>query len=449
MPQRSPHALPQTDWRARRAPARRALALALAAVSCAATLAPPAAARPAAAREKAVAAADQKAYVLAAPVEHLRAVGQHVIIGYHGLGQLRPLLEKGALGGIFVSDHNAGKFATPIGLAMEIAAIRAVGRDARPRPLWVAADHEGGLVSRLSPPLPRPASLQILAGIPAASASPPAPEADGSAVDAPDAITAHAQAKSRHLASLGINLNFAPVVDLRPAKRLRGDRQTVLRRRAISSDPATVSAVARNYCEGLLSSGVLCTLKHFPGLSDANADTHVRPAKVTTARIELDARHWQPYRDVLSATPAAVMVGHMIATEIDPDRPASMSSPVIDGVLRRTLGFDGLVVTDDLWMGAIRKREGGMGAAAVEALRAGADLVLLSRDPDRLYPVLYEMLRAYETGIIARDTLTASRARLDAAARLLSQLRPVAPTAIVPLPRENPVRRLRFAGPKI
>lgn len=382
---------------------------------------------------------EMKAYVLAAPLEHLRAVGQHVVVGYHGVEELRPLLEKGALGGVFVTDHNAESFASPTGLALEIEAIRRIGRKAQARPLWIAADQEGGLVSRLSPPLPRPASLQILAGI-----TTPRPRTGTTSP-----IDTHARTQGQELAHLGINLNFAPVVDLRPAKRLKGDRQTVLRRRAISSDPATVSAVARDYCEGLLSSGVLCTLKHFPGLTDATADTHVRPAKVTTDRIELDARHWQPYRHVVSATPAAVMIGHMTATEIDPDRPASMSGAVIDNILRRTLGFDGIVITDDLWMGAIRKRKGGMGEAAIEALKAGADLILLSRGPDRLYPLLYELIRAYESGVIGRDTLAASRSRLNAAAALLAIRRPRVHAGNIPVPGRNPIRRLRFAGPNL
>ncbi|HBY28149.1 MAG TPA: beta-hexosaminidase, partial [Bradyrhizobium sp.] len=116
----------------------------------------------------------------------------------------------------------------------------------------------------------------------------------------------------RELASLGINLNFAPVLDLRPeAKRNQLDFNTLTNQRAISDDPAKVSAVAGAYIHGLESAGVSATVKHFPGLGRVRADTHHFDADLDTPVGELEATDWRPFRDVLSTSGARLMVGHV------------------------------------------------------------------------------------------------------------------------------------------
>lgn len=375
-------------------------------------------------------AAEKKAYVLAAPLEDLQAIGQHFVVGYHAIWQLEPLLQRGALGGVFVTDHNARRFKSARGLKNEIARIRSIGRKMRRRPLWIAVDQEGGLVSRLSPPLPRPIGLQNLIGSPAVRLS-----GNRSAT-----IRSFAARKANALADLGVSINFAPVVDLRPNRRLRGDRNTLLRRRAIAADADTVATAAADYCAALIDNGVLCTLKHFPGLKAVKADTHVRGAILKTPVKDLEQTDWRPFRYVLNAAPAAVMVGHPTLLEIDPTQPVSTSKPVISGILREAWHYDGLVITDDLYMGAIRKRKGGMGQATVAALNAGADIVLFSRDASELYHVLYAALRAYQNGQLDRATLLKSQARLDTAAQLVLSNRKLAYLPQIPPPVANPER---------
>lgn len=385
-------------------------------------------------------AAQKKNYVLQAPVDDLKAIGQHLMFGYHALWQLEPLFARGALGGVFVTDHNAKAARTIAGLKTQISKLRAKSAPILPRPLWVAVDQEGGLVSRLSPPLPRPASLQNLIGSPVVK----------SADQRTPTVKGFAQTKAESLADLGVSINFAPVIDLRPARALKRDRYTLLRRRAIAANPDTVADVATTYCKAHLANGVLCTLKHFPGLTAVGADTHLTGAKLASKSEDLAKNDWRPYRDVLGQTQTAVMVGHPIFTDVDAKHPASTSKPVISGILRDQWAFEGLVITDDLYMGAIRKRRGGMGKAAVDALNAGADIILISRDGSELYPVIYDVLRAYQTGKLDKSTLLKSRARLDAAAALIANNRAVdfeTATSRIPPPQANP-RRISAAPPQ-
>ena len=145
----------------------------------------------------------------------------------------------------------------------------------------------------------------------------------------------------------------------------------------------------------------------FPGLHRLRADTHFRPARLDLPPQAL-GDDWRPYEAAPAG--AAVMVGHVTLAAVDGDRAASHSPAVIAGLLRGHLGHGGLVVTDDLNMGAVYDR--GIGRVAGEALAAGADLVLVSYDPDQIYRAIQGAARALEAGAIDPDALAASRERL-------------------------------------
>ncbi|WP_076858992.1 glycoside hydrolase family 3 N-terminal domain-containing protein [Bradyrhizobium mercantei] len=316
-----------------------------------------------------------------------RSLGQHFIVGYRSFDEVAPLVEKGFIAGIYVTGRNvAGR--TADALKTEIAALQARRGAAGLPPLMVATDQEGGIVSHLVPPLTRLPALASLADL------------------APDERKAKAEEfgriHGRELASLGINLNLAPVLDLRPdARHDRLDFNTLINQRAISADPAKVSAVAGAYIHGLESAGVSATVKHFPGLGRVRADTHHFDADLDTPVGELDATDWRPFRDVLSTTGARLMVGHVAVSALDPGRPASHSKVVVDGLLRKTWNYQGIVMTDDLVMGAIYQHD--VCTAVVEALNAGVDLLL----------VAYDGLQFYRLFACATDA--AARGELDAA----------------------------------
>jgi beta-N-acetylhexosaminidase len=210
--------------------------------------------------------------------------------------------------------------------------------------------------------------------------------------------------------SAGITLNLGPVVDLRPAGGDSAfDTHTRIASRAIAERPELVSRVARAYGEGLAAAGVQPTLKHFPGLRGADADTHHSPARLQRTAAALDAEDWQPFRQA-GGRNAALMLGHVTVPDLDPDRPASLSPTIVQGLLRGQWGHRGLLMTDDLAMGAVFRR--GICTAARQALEAGVDLLLISYDPDQYYRAMACAARAFESGNLALPDLAERRARV-------------------------------------
>ena len=349
---------------------------------------------------KKVSLSQQKRAVLAAPPEVLRKLGGHVIVGYYRSRQLTPLLKRGAVGGVFMTRRNARRRSRKQ-LAREVERFRSLAAGNSARPLWIATDQEGGLVAHLSPPLRRQKSLgRMLRGAKTAE-------------ERKEIARSFAETQAVGLSELGVNLNFAPVVDLKPKKRLRRDRRTHLIRRAISDDPDVIVEAAETYCNALAGWRILCTLKHFPGLQGVKADTHIHQASLAKSRDELEAADWIPFWSLTATTPAAMMIGHAKLSSIDADNPASASNLVVSELLRDEWDYDGIIITDDLDMGAINRRAGGIGKASVDALRAGVDIILLTADGDLVYQVLYALLKAHERGELAEALLARSRKRLD------------------------------------
>jgi beta-N-acetylhexosaminidase len=283
----------------------------------------------------------------------------------------------------------------------EVEALQALRWKAGLPPLLVAADQEGGSVAHMTPPLaalPSLASLVEEAG-------------DGPELDA--RVRAYGEKQGCDLAALGVNLNFGPVADLRPSGR--GpliDTHTLIRRRAIAGDPAVVERVVAAYDAALLAQGVRPTLKHFPGLGRVTTDTHHFPGRLDESVAVLAAADWRPFRTA-ARDGAAMMLGHVVVPGIDAERPASLSRAVVRGLLRGEWGYDGLLVTDDLNMGAVFRR--GIGNAAAEALAAGVDMVLVAYDPDQYYRAMFGAMEALRSGRLDAAQLAEGSRRIAAA----------------------------------
>jgi beta-N-acetylhexosaminidase len=309
-----------------------------------------------------------KRNVLHTEVAAAHRLGQHFVVGYTSFDEVAPLAEKGLIGGIYIARHNiAGR--TTQTLKSEIVALQDRRRVAGLPPLMVAADQEGGIVSHLAPPLTELPALAALAGLPP----------DIRAKKAEEFGRTHGQ----ELARIGVNQNFAPVLDLRPAGRTRFDFNTLTSQRAISDDPAMAAEIGLAYVRGLEASGVRATVKHFPGLGRVRADTHHFSANLDAPPAELEASDWRPFKEVLAASNAQLMIGHVTVTAIDPDRPASHSKRVVDGIIRQKWNYRGVVITDDLVMGAIYNHN--VCTAVVEALNASVDLLLVAFDGSQFY----------------------------------------------------------------
>jgi beta-N-acetylhexosaminidase len=250
-----------------------------------------------------------KRNVLQTDVARAHTLGRHFVVGYSSFDEVARLAEKGLISGVYVSRHNiAGRTAET--LKSEIAALQDRRRIAGLPLLVVAADQEGGIVSHLSPPLTALPSLSTLADLPS----------NIRAKRAEDFGRIHGQ----ELAALGVNQDFAPVLDLRPEEgHNRFDFNTLISQRAISGDPAAVTDIGLAYIRGLDAFGVAATVKHFPGLGRVRADTHHFTADLDTPLAVLEASDWRPFRDVLAGSRAQLMIGHVRLTALDPDRPAS------------------------------------------------------------------------------------------------------------------------------
>jgi beta-N-acetylhexosaminidase len=339
----------------------------------------------------------RKYEVLHTEVAAARLLGPHFVVGYDNPDEAAMLAGKGLIAGVYVTRHNvAGR--TGAELKAEIATLQAARTAAQLPPLIVAADQEGGIVAHLSPPLPEEPALSSLATV------------------TPDQRRAQAEAYGRRqgaaLAGIGVTLNLAPVLDLRPSsQRNRLDFNTLISQRAISGDPEIVSDIADAYVRGLEASGVSAAVKHFPGLGRVRADTHHFAARLDTPLAVLEASDWRPFRDVLADSRAALMVGHVALSAIDPDRPASHAKAVLDGLIRKQWNYQGVIITDDLVMGAIYG--GDVCQAVVEALNGGVDLLLVAYDGAQFYRVFGCARRALEHGELDMAMLRASEARLQ------------------------------------
>jgi beta-N-acetylhexosaminidase len=338
--------------------------------------------------------------VLRADPAQVERLGRHLIVGYRNEAGLRDLIERKAVAGIFITAHNVrGKGAETI--RRDIEALQAIRKTQGLPPLLVATDQEGGGVSRMSPPLPRPATLGEIVR----------QHSDGNARR--EAVRTYAENVGRSLAGLGVNLNFAPVVDLDRGVSNPNDRYSRISSRAISSDPKITAEVAGEYCRGLAQHGVHCTIKHFPGLGRVFEDTHLEHATLATSAEELAKSDWVPFRDLMQQKSVFTMLAHVRLAAIDRDRPASFSAPVVSGLLRRDWKYDGILVTDDVSMGAAYRSDGGLARASVSALGAGVDLILISYDPDQYFPVVHALLRAQAQGTLTGEALERSNRRLS------------------------------------
>ncbi len=205
--------------------------------------------------------------------------------------------------------------------------------------------------------------------------------------------------------AMGIHVNFAPVADVN-----NNARNPVINTRAYGEDPVLVGAMASAWVRGLAAAGALSTLKHFPGHGDTEIDTHYGLALIAHPRERLDRVELPPFRAAMEAGADAVMVAHIAMSSLDDTegRPATLSPPVIDGLLRRDLAFDGLVYTDSMTMQGVAAKVD-PGEAAVRAVEAGNDIVLHSPDS----PAAYEAVkRAVEAGRLPMARIDASVTRV-------------------------------------
>lgn len=319
-------------------------------------------------------------------------VGQLLIGGFEGTeigDQATRLVQEYQVGGLILYGRNIAGAGQLVTLTNGLKALNGDGI-----PLFLSIDQEGGGVDRMPPEVRRTPGAYCVGQ----TGSVPAAQSYG------DVLAAEC-------AAFGLNLDFAPVLDVWSN---RGN--TVIGQRAFSADARTVAGLGPAAARRMMDQGIIPAVKHFPGHGDTAVDSHVGLPVVDKSPEELEETELIPFRAAIQSAGTdgqvpAVMVAHILLTQLDPERPASLSPAVVTGLLREELGFAGAVLTDDLTMGAVTQSYG-LGEAAVLAVEAGCDILLVCHGQDSVPAVRTALLEAVASGRITAERLDESVYRI-------------------------------------
>ena len=338
-------------------------------------------------------------------------VGQLLWLGWHeclGLDeQAIRCVEELHAGGMIVMGRNVRR---PGENAIDAAGVRKTLDALQSRAktsLLIGIDQEGGRVARL--------------GTAPFTLAPPAEQIPGAA-----AARIWAQTVGEELSMVGVNANFAPVADVNsnPENPVIGDR-------SFGANPADVAEKVVAQVSGYLDAGVLPCVKHFPGHGDTATDSHFALPTLPHSLEKMESRELVPFRAGIAAGCPLVMTAHILFPALDSELSATLSEKILTGLLRETLGFDGAIVTDCLEMKAVADRWG-TARAAVLAVKAGADLVLICHTWERQR----EAFDALKASVESREI---PESRLDDAVARVQKLK----ARLAPTPPFDPAR---FAG---
>jgi beta-N-acetylhexosaminidase len=252
-------------------------------------------------------------------------------------------------------------------------------------PLLIAADFERGLTMRILGATEFPHAMAF------------------GATGKPDYAEAFGRTTAQEARAIGVHWNFFPVADVNS-----NPANPIINTRSFGSDPQQVGDLVAAYIRGARANGMLTTAKHFPGHGDTATDSHLGVASVSADMSHLQSVELPPFRQAIAAGVDSVMVAHITVPALEPDsnRVASTSPAIVNDLLKRQLGFQGLVITDALDMaGLTRLYASNIGRAAVDAFKAGNDVLLIPADLDASYKALLE---AVQSGEIPRERLDAS-----------------------------------------
>lgn len=310
-------------------------------------------------------------------------VGQLMMVGFSGLEKSKnadDLIKNKHIGGFIYFDRNLSspKQAAELSNSLQESAV-----DSNQLPLMIAVDQEGGTILRMREqvsPIPSQAKLE-------------------SAQEVFDV----AKLNAAELTAMGMNINFAPVLDLSKTDS-----------RSFGNDPKKAAAYGAKVIEGFQTANVTGALKHFPGHGRSSVDPHLDQSSVDANQLDLENSDIYPFREIINSVAHSqffVMVTHIKYPAYDKEKPASLSKVIIQDLLRKKLGYEGIVVTDDLEMGAVNKYYSykNLGAAA---LLAGADLLLVCHEYDHQIEVYNGVMEAVKNGKIPMERIDEAAKRI-------------------------------------
>lgn len=311
-------------------------------------------------------------------------VGQLVMVGVDGYeinANAQQLIENYHVGGFVLLKKNVRDSGQMLNLINTLKETNGVNKI----PLFLALDEEGGRISRMPAEFKKmPSSQQVGA------------QNSGALGKKMGEIL------GREVKGFGMNVNFAPVLDIfsNPKNKVIGDR-------AFGSNPELVSKVGIQTMRGIQEQGIISVVKHFPGHRDTSVDSHVGLPRVDYDLERLRNFELRPFAEAIANDVDAIMLAHILLPKLDPDYPASFSEVLIRDILRKEMDYNGVVITDDMTMGAIVENYN-IGEAAVKSILAGSDIVLVCHDFAKEEAVLKEILHAAQTGKIPADRIDES-----------------------------------------
>ena len=314
-----------------------------------------------------------------------RAVARMFCVGFAGTSvpvEMRELVDRGVGGAVLFRRNfaDARQFADLCGELKQYAG----------RPFLTSIDQEGGRVIRLGAPFTQVPSMRAI----------------GRTGDA-ELARQIGSLLAKELRAANVDMDFAPVldVDTNPANPVIADR-------SFGRTPELVSKMGLALIDGLQQEGVAACGKHFPGHGDTSQDSHLDLPRLPHGMERLNGVDLPPFAAAARAGVAAIMTAHVIFEAIDPDFPATMSRAVLTGLLRERLGFDGVIVSDDLEMKAIANHYK-LEEVIVRGANAGVDLFAICYTPATQNAAIGALVRAVERGDVARETIDAAVRRLD------------------------------------
>ena len=328
---------------------------------------------------------EQKVDKLVANMSDADKVGQLMMIGIHGKSlndDAKFMLNEYRVGGIILFDRN---MESKDQVKTLITDINKAGKSAGLTPLFLGIDQEGGAVARMDDKL-----IKV----------PPAEEVGKEPVEQAAAL---AREVGTELKELGFNINFAPVADL-----------GLTYGRSYSTNPDEVvryaSAVGKSYDEA----GLWYSYKHFPGIGKTDVDLHADTSIVPVSKETLLSEDTKVFVDLIKQSKPntyTIMVSHAMYPQIDPDHPSSLSKTIITDWLRKDMGYNGVVVTDDMDMGALAKHYT-FGDMAVQSILAGSDILLVCHEYEHMQEAYNGLMKAVKDGRISKERLDESVKRI-------------------------------------
>jgi beta-N-acetylhexosaminidase len=292
--------------------------------------------------------------------------GQRLMVGFDGTefdSNLKFLIDTLKVGGIILFKRNIG---TPEALRLLCRSAQDHAAACGQPPLFIAIDQEGGSVARLKKPFTE------FAGNPS--------------MKSPADALRFAEITADELKSVGINMNFAPVLDVAPR-----EIESIMASRSFGPDPEWVAMMGDIVIRRLQEKGIMAVAKHFPGIGRTVLDSHLDLPVLEASLPDLESFDLLPFRRAIESDVAGVMLSHIHYPRIDPHWPASLSPVIAGDLLRKKLNYNGVVMTDDLDMGAIVKHFG-FESAIVQVMAAEIDLILICHQSDKIETGLEKIL---------------------------------------------------------